>query len=65
MKPMGLNFTQFISYRDIKTKDIDLLEDAWGINSEFRDVIDLLGQLKVIPEKSLTKNLIKKIRKKV
>jgi len=65
MKPMGLNSTQFISYRDIKVKEIDLIEDAWGLNSEFWDVISVLGQLKVIPGKSLTRNLIRKIRKQV
>jgi hypothetical protein len=65
MKPMGLNSTQFISYRDIKVKEIDLIEDAWGLNSEFWDVISVLGHLKVIPGKSLTRNLIRKIRKQV
>ncbi len=30
---MGLNSTPFISYRDIKTENIDLFEDAWGLNS--------------------------------
>lgn len=62
---MGIISTPFISYQDIKVKDIDLIEDAWGLNSEFCDVIDLLRQLKAVPGKSLTTNLIKKIRKKV
>jgi len=65
MKPMGLNSTPFLSYRDIKVEEIDLIEDAWGLTSEFCDVIDLLGLLKVDPGKRLTKNLINKIRKKV
>jgi len=60
---MGLTSTQFISYQDIKVKDVDLFEDAWGFNSEFCDVIDLLRQLKAAPGKRLTKRLIEKIRK--
>jgi len=63
MKPMGLNSTQFITFRDIKVNGIDLFEDAWGINSEFCDVIDLLRQIKPVPERCLTTDLIKKIRK--
>jgi hypothetical protein len=63
MKPMGLTSTPFISYHDIKVKDIDLFEDAWGLNSEFCDVIDLLGQIKAVPGRRLTKRLIEKIRK--
>ena len=63
MKPMGLNSTPFISYHDIKVEDIDLFEDAWGLNSEFCDVIDLLRQIKVVPGRRLTKRLIEKIRK--
>jgi hypothetical protein len=63
MKPMGLNSTLFISYRDIKVNEIDLFEDAWGLNSEFSDVIDLLRQLEATPGRRLTKRLIGKIRK--
>ena len=62
-KPMGLTSTPFISYRDIKVKDLDLLEDAWGISSEFSDVIMLLDQIKPVPGRRLTKRLIDKIRK--
>lgn len=64
MKPMGLTSTPFISYHNIKVKDVDLFEDAWGINSEFCDVIDLLRQIKAVPGRRLTKKLIEKIRKK-
>ena len=63
MKPMGLISTQFITYRNIKVEEIDLIEDAWGLNYEFYDVIDLLRQVKPVPERSLTLNLIKRIRK--
>lgn len=61
--PMGLTSTQFISYRDIKVKDVDLFEDAWGFNSDYYDVIELLRYIKPVPGKQLTKRLIAKIRK--
>ena len=61
---MGLTSTPFISYHNIKVKNLDLFEDAWGINSEFCDVIDLLlRHVKAVPGKRLTKRLIEKIRK--
>jgi hypothetical protein len=63
MKPMGLTSTPFITYRDIKVEGIDLYEDAWGINSEFCDVIGVLRQVKSVPGKRLIKRLINKIRK--
>ena len=65
MKPMVLISTPFITYHDIKVEEIDLYEDAWGLNSEFCDVIDLLRNNIAVPERSLTTNLIRKIRKKV
>jgi hypothetical protein len=65
MKPMGLISTPFITYRDIKVKDIDLIEDAMGLNTEFSNVIALLRSIKVVPGRNLTTCLIKKIRKKV
>jgi hypothetical protein len=65
MKPMGLISTPFITYRDIKVKDIDLIEDAMGLNIEFCNVIALLRSIKVVPGRSLTTCLIKKISKKV
>lgn len=63
MKPMGLISTPFITFRDIKVKDIDLIEDAMGLNTEFSDVINLLRQINAVPERCLTTSLIKKIRK--
>jgi hypothetical protein len=63
MKPMGLTSTPFISYHNIKVRDIDLFEDAWGLNSEFCDVIGVIRQLNATPGKRLTKRLIEKIRK--
>jgi hypothetical protein len=63
MKPMVLISTPFISYRDINIKDVDLFEDAWGLNLEFCDVINVLRQIKAEPGKHLTARLIRKIRK--
>jgi hypothetical protein len=65
MKPMGLISTPFITFRDIKVKDIDLLEDAMGLNTEFNDVITVLRFIKIVPERRLTTSLIKRIRKVV
>ena len=65
MKPMVLISTPFITYQDIKVEEADLIEDAWGFNSEFYDVIALLRQVNPAPERCLTTSLIKKIRKKV
>lgn len=62
-KPMGLTSTQFISYHQIKTEEIDLIEDAFGFYLEFGDVIDFLRQLKPAPGKQLTNQLIRKIVK--
>jgi hypothetical protein len=65
MKPMVLVSTQFITLKDIKVDEIDLIEDAWGLNSEFSDVIDLLREMNPVPERCLTTSLIQKIRKMV
>jgi hypothetical protein len=63
MKPMGLNSTPFISYHSINVKDIDLIEDAFGLNTEFCDVIDLLRQIKAVPDRQVSERLIMKIRR--
>ncbi len=60
---MGLNFTPFLSYRDIKTDKIDLFEDAFGIYAQYSDVIGLLDMVKPVPGKRLTRRVIEKIRK--
>jgi hypothetical protein len=65
MKPMDLISTPLIKLRDIKVENIDLFEDAWGLNSEFSDVIDMLRMVKAVPGRCLTRNLMKKLRKKV
>ena len=61
MEPMELFSTQFISYYDIRVEEIDLIEDAWGMKSEFYDVFALLGQVKTEPVPHLTEKLIGKI----
>jgi len=60
---MVLTSTQFVSYRKIRVKDIDLYEDAWGLNTEYADVIETLRHLKASPAKKLTDKLIDRIRK--
>ena len=59
--PMGLTSTQFISYSDIEVKNIDLFEDAFGMRSEFSDVIAFLKKASFEPEKDLIKKLADKI----
>ena len=58
---MDLKFTPFISYRNINVDDVDIFEDALGLNTEFKDVIEALGQLKVVPGKHLIMELMDKI----
>lgn len=60
-KPMDLKFTPFISYRNINVDDVDIFEDALGLNTEFKDVIEALGQLNVVPGKRLIMELMEKI----
>jgi hypothetical protein len=60
--PMDLNSTPFISYHEIDVEDIDLIEDAWGLNNDFRDVIAFLRMFRIEPGERLTKKLIDKIR---
>jgi hypothetical protein len=61
---MGLTSTPFISYHEINTDEIDLLSDAFGLNMEFCDVIEFLGQIKTDPGDHLTSRLIELISKK-
>jgi hypothetical protein len=61
---MGLNSTPFLSYHEIQIDEIDIYDDAWGFNSEFSDVINLLSLVKPVPEKRLTKRLIERVRQK-
>lgn len=61
--PMGLNSTLLLSYRDIKTDETDLFEDAFGIYQQFSDVIGVLNQVKPVAGRRLTRRLIQKVRK--
>lgn len=61
---MELNSTPFISYHDINVEEADLYGDAWGFNTEFSDVIGLLGQIRYGPGEQLIERLIGQIRKK-
>jgi hypothetical protein len=63
MKPMDLISTQFVKYRTIKTRDIDLHEDAFGLYQQFDDVIGYLKLLKPEAPRRLTRRLIARIRK--
>jgi hypothetical protein len=60
--PMDLTSTHFISYHDIKVENADLIEDAFGLNREFRDVIGFLRKVRFEPGEGLTKRLIDKIK---
>jgi hypothetical protein len=60
--PMGLTSTPFLSYHEIDIKETDLLEDAWGLNSGFSDVIQLLEEYKMTPEEHLISSLIDHFR---
>jgi len=64
MVPMGLISTPFISFRDIEVEKIDLYSDAWGFNSEFGDVIQLLEMAEIVPGKKLINNLKEEIKKR-
>lgn len=59
---MGLNSTHFLTYHAIKTEEIDLIEDAFGLYQQFDDVIGYLKQVKPLPDKRLTRRLIARIR---
>ncbi len=65
MKPMDLISTPLITFSEIEVEKIDLIEDAWGLNTEFCDVIDMLHMVKAVPGRCLTRNLMRKLRKKV
>jgi len=59
---MGLTSTPFISYHEIDTTETDLLEDAWGLNSGFCDVIQLLEEYEPTPEEHLISSLLERFR---
>jgi hypothetical protein len=61
---MGLTSTPFISYHEITTDKTDLLTDAFGLNTEFCDVIEFLGRINTDPGDHLTSRLFELISKK-
>jgi hypothetical protein len=63
--PMDLNSTPFLTYAEIRVDKIDLIEDAFGFNSEFSDVIEMLDLIKEVPPRGLTRDLKVKLRRKV
>jgi hypothetical protein len=58
---MGLTSTQTITYREINVKDADLIEDAFGFNCDFNDVVSLLRKIRIEPGDDMTTRLIDKI----
>ena len=46
-----------------EVEEIDIYGDAWGLNTEFVDVIEFLEMVKFVPDKKLTDRLIEKIKK--
>ena len=58
---MGLTSTQTVTYREINVKDADLIEDAFGFNCDFNDVVACLRKVRFEPGEAITKRLIDKI----
>lgn len=59
---MGITSTHFISYHDVNVENVDLIEDAFGLNYDFSGVIAMLRNVKFEPGEDLTKRLIDRIR---
>jgi hypothetical protein len=59
---MGLTSTQTVTYREINVKDADLIDDAFGFNCDFNDVVACLRKVRFEPGEDMTKRLIEKIR---
>ena len=64
MMPMDLNSTHFITYQEINVDETDLFEDAWGIRSEFYDVLSFLGSVDADPGDRLVERILGSISKK-
>jgi hypothetical protein len=58
---MDYNSTPLIRYSEINVEDTDLIDDAWGFNSEFHDVLRVLDTLKTEPDPHVTDRLIRMI----
>jgi hypothetical protein len=61
--PMVSTSTPFITYREINVEEADLFEEAWGFNTEFRDVISQLGEIDSTPADRMAEHLIGLINK--
>jgi hypothetical protein len=59
---MVKNSTPFLSFHEIQVDNIDIYDDAFGFGQEFGDVMNLLDQVKPVPGKRLTKQLIERVR---
>jgi hypothetical protein len=62
MMPMVSTSTPFIKYSDIKVEETDLFDDAWGISSEFADVLMMLGEVDSSAGDRMAEHLIGLIR---
>jgi hypothetical protein len=58
---MDLTSTPFITYHEINVEETDLLDDAWGFNTEFGDVISQLGEIDTSPGDRMAGQLIEMI----
>ncbi|MBI5008179.1 MAG: hypothetical protein HZB98_00660 [Bacteroidia bacterium] len=59
---MGLTSTQNVTYREINVKDADLIEDAFGFNCDFNDVVAFIRKVRFEPGEAITKRLIDNIK---
>lgn len=58
---MGLISTPFLTYREIKTADSDLIEDAFALRTEFSEVYEFLGSIDCRPRDAMVEQLVKRI----
>jgi len=61
--PMGLTSTHILTYREINVKETDLIDDAFGFNCDFTDVLSFIRKVRFDPGETVTNRLISKIRK--
>lgn len=60
---MDIKIIPFTSNPDIEVDEIDLYEDAFGLNTEFTDVIRELSKLNVSPGDKITQSLMDRVKK--
>jgi hypothetical protein len=61
-KDMDISSGRFVTYTDINVDEIDIYEDAWGLNTEFADVVSYLRELESLPDEHLANKLIFRLR---